>query len=169
MNDYHAMLAAGQSLSLRDASAMSRRSFVKLTGLGGLALAVVPGAAIRAAADNPNKPLTTAQQPGGFVHIAPGGQVTVTVNRLEFGQGSHTGLARVLAEELDADWSTVHAVLAPAGEAFKDPAFGIQMTGGSNSIKNSFTPVSRAWRACALHADQCRCQGMGSARCAGQH
>ena len=116
---------------------MSRRRFIKLTGASGLALGLLPAGA--ATAKDAAGDLKPAQQPGAFLRIDREGVVTIQINRLEFGQGSHTGLARILADELDADWSSVRAELAPAGEAYKDPAFGIQMTGGSNSIQNSFT------------------------------
>jgi len=119
---------------------LTRRRFIRLTGLSGLALGLAPiGARVADAQSGDAVGLKPGQQPEAFLHIAPDGVVTVQINRLEFGQGSHTGLARVLADELDADWSKVRAELAPAGEAYKDPIFGIQMTGGSNSIQNSFT------------------------------
>ncbi len=114
---------------------MSRRSFIKLAGASGLAVGLVSAGGAVDAADE----LKPGERPDAFVRIDQDGVVTVQINRLEFGQGSHTGLARVLAEELDADWNRVRAELAPAGDAYKDPAFGIQMTGGSNSIQNSFT------------------------------
>ncbi|MYI48966.1 MAG: xanthine dehydrogenase family protein molybdopterin-binding subunit [Rhodospirillaceae bacterium] len=119
---------------------MSRRRFIKLTGASGLAIGLVSAGAAGAATPKAGAAkLKPGQQPGAFVHIDPKGVVTIQINRLEFGQGSHTGLARILADELDADWNSVRAELAPAGEAYKDPAFGLQMTGGSNSIQNSFT------------------------------
>ena len=118
---------------------ISRRRFLKLTGVSGLALGLVPASVVRAASsESDTAELKPSQQPNEFLHIAPDGTVTIQINRLEFGQGSHTGLAQVLADELDADWLKVRAELAPAGEAYKDPIFGIQMTGGSNSIQNSF-------------------------------
>ena len=120
---------------------ISRRGFIKLAGASGLALGLAPAGAVRAAASGggDGADLKPNQQPDEFLRIDPDGTVTIRINRLEFGQGSHTGLARVLADELDADWLKVRAELAPAGEAYKDPIFGIQMTGGSNSIQNSFT------------------------------
>ena len=120
---------------------ISRRGFIKLAGASGLALGLAPVGAVRAAASGggDGAELKPNQQPDEFLRIDPDGTVTIRINRLEFGQGSHTGLARVLADELDADWLKVRAELAPAGEAYKDPIFGIQMTGGSNSIQNSFT------------------------------
>ena len=120
---------------------ISRRQFIKLAGASGLALGFVPAGAVRAAASGGGDvaELKPNQQPDEFLRIDPDGTVTIRINRLEFGQGSHTGLARVLADELDADWLKVRAELAPAAEAYKDPIFDIQMTGGSNSIQNSFT------------------------------
>ena len=51
---------------------------------------------------------------GGPV-LAADGTVTVTINRLEFGQGVHTGLAMVLADELDADWAQIGVADVPVG------------------------------------------------------
>src|SRR5437588_1942469 len=76
--------------------------------------------------------------PDAFIHIRPDGRVVIQVNRLEFGQGVHTALPMLLADELDADWSQVVAELAPAADVYKDPLFGIQMVGGSGSIAHSF-------------------------------
>jgi isoquinoline 1-oxidoreductase subunit beta len=114
---------------------MDRRSFIKLTGSGAFALAAVPAAlhAQDAAAE-----LKPQQLPGPFVSIAADGSVTVQVNRLEFGQGVHTSLPMLVAEEMDADWSKVRGALAPAGVPYFDPNFGMQMTGGSNSIRASW-------------------------------
>ena len=82
--------------------------------------------------------LKAGQQPAAFIRIDANGLVTVQANRLEFGQGTLTGLAMIAAEELDADWTQVRAELAPAGEAYKDLGFGIQMTGGSSALANSY-------------------------------
>ena len=79
----------------------------------------------------------TLQQPSAFVRIDVDGTVTVTVNRLEFGQGVLTALPMILAEELDADWRRVRAVHGDADAAYVDPMFGIHLTGGSGSIKRS--------------------------------
>lgn len=117
-------------------AALSRRSFLKITGLagGGLALGIagVESAQAQGAAAKPATP------PQAFLRIAPDNTVTVAVNRLEFGQGVHTALPMALAEELDVDWQNVRAMLAPAGDAYKDPMFGIQMTGGSTALNHSF-------------------------------
>lgn len=122
-------------------AALPRRSFLKLAGVGGLAIGAFPHMAM-AQADGAAKPaggLKPSQQPLAFVQIAPNGEVTVTHNRLEFGQGVQTGLPMILAEELDADWSLVRSKSGTNDAAYHDPVFGMHLTGGSNSIKNSFT------------------------------
>jgi len=110
-------------------AASTRRGFLK--SIGGLVLGfVIPGAGHAAA--------PTPAAPNAFLHIAPDDTVTVMVDRLECGQGVHTALPMLIAEELDADWSRVRAELAPAGDAYKDPLYGIQMTGSSISVAHSF-------------------------------
>ena len=121
-----------------ESSGVSRRTFLK-AGSGlvlGFYVASGGGRFARAiAADAPPKPISA---PNAFLHIAPDNSITIQVNRLEFGQGVHTALPMLIAEELDADWSQVHSALAPAGDAYKDPGFGIQMTGGSTAVKHSW-------------------------------
>ncbi|MCU7372116.1 xanthine dehydrogenase family protein molybdopterin-binding subunit [Paucibacter sp. O1-1] len=136
------MPRALQDLLERDAAdepslALPRRSFLKLAGAGGLALGAYP---LLASAQAPAAAgLKPTQQPSAFVQIAPNGEVTVTINRLEFGQGVQTGLPMILAEELDADWGLVRSRNGSSDPAYLDPMFGLHMTGGSNSIKNSYT------------------------------
>ncbi|GAB2587312.1 xanthine dehydrogenase family protein molybdopterin-binding subunit [Ramlibacter solisilvae] len=115
------------------AAPLERRSFLKL-GAAGFALGVFPLRSSSQTADA----LKPTQQPAAFVQIERDGTTTVAVNRLEFGQGAHTGLAMVLAEELDADWTKVRARHGDASPAYVDPAFGMHLTGGSNSIHNSY-------------------------------
>lgn len=121
-------------------AALPRRSFLKIVGIGGLALGAFPHLALAQEANGAAAaPLKPTQQPSAFVQIAPNGEVTVTINRLEFGQGVQTGLPMILAEELDADWSLVRSRNGNSDAAYMDPNFGIHLTGGSNSIKNSYT------------------------------
>jgi len=141
--DYSEMPRAMQRLLAQAASAdvatLPRRSFLKLAGAGGLALGAFPLLATAQANGAAAGGLKPTQQPSAFVQIAPNGEVTVTINRLEFGQGVQTGLPMILAEELDADWSQVRSKSGTNDMAYADPIFGIHLTGGSQSIKNSFT------------------------------
>jgi len=118
---------------------LARRSFLKIVGIGGLALGAFPHLALAQQDGTAGAALKPQQQPSAFVQIGPDGQITVTINRLEFGQGVQTGLPMILAEELDADWSLVRSRNGNSDAAYQDPIFGLHLTGGSNSIKNSYT------------------------------
>ncbi len=72
----------------------------------------------------------------------------------------------LLAEELDVDWSQVKAELAPAGDAYKDPFFGIQMTGGSSAVTHSwvqYREIGAATRAMLVAAAAAAVEGAGGA------
>ncbi|MDQ0085353.1 isoquinoline 1-oxidoreductase beta subunit [Variovorax boronicumulans] len=143
--DYRELPRAMQRLMVQgltgEAATLPRRSFLKMAGAGGLALGAFPHLAMAQAdgAAQAAGALKPTQQPSAFVQIASNGEVTVTINRLEFGQGVQTGLPMILAEELDADWALVRSRNGSNDAAYVDPLFGINMTGGSHSIKNSFT------------------------------
>ncbi len=84
--------------------------------------------------------------PNAFVRIAPDNTVTIIAKHIEFGQGTYTGLATILAEELDADWSQVRVESAPADAArYNNLLFGaIQGTGGSTAMANSWEQLRKA-------------------------
>src|SRR5580693_10334742 len=83
--------------------------------------------------------------PNAFLRVAPDNTVTVVSKHQEGGQGIYTGLATIIAEELDADWSQVRVEPAPADrDLYKNLQFGSQGTGGSNSIANSYEQYRRA-------------------------
>src|SRR3989449_118956 len=79
--------------------------------------------------------------PNAWLRIGTDGIVTLTIDRSEMGQGSQTGLALILAEELEADWSTIR--LGPMPE---NPAGWprTMRTGGSNAIRSSWEPLRKA-------------------------
>ncbi len=61
------------------------------------------------------------------------------------GQGIWSGLASIVAEELDASWAQVRVEGAPANQAvYKNLVFGLQTTGGSTSIANSWDQLRKA-------------------------
>jgi isoquinoline 1-oxidoreductase subunit beta len=84
--------------------------------------------------------------PNAFVRIAPDNTVTIIAKHIEFGQGTYTGLATILAEELDADWSRVRVESAPADAArYNNLLFGaVQGTGGSTAVANSWEQLRQA-------------------------
>jgi isoquinoline 1-oxidoreductase beta subunit len=83
--------------------------------------------------------------PNAFVRIGTDNTVTVLIKHIEFGQGPFTGLATLVAEELDADWSQVRAEHAPSNqELYKNLFMGIQGTGGSSAVANSYEQMRQA-------------------------
>ncbi|MBA5778576.1 xanthine dehydrogenase family protein molybdopterin-binding subunit [Stappia sp. F7233] len=116
-------------------AAPSRRSFLKLSAgaAGGLLIGLrLPGASGAAMAAEGE-----LAQP--FVHIRADNTVTVIVKHLDKGQGAATGLATLVADELDATHEQVRVEFAPAdAERYKNLFFGVQGTGGSTAIANSF-------------------------------
>src|SRR3954467_12436244 len=77
-----------------------------------------------------------------YIRIRPDGTVVADSSSIEMGQGIHTGLATIVAEELDADFESVRVVNAangagPNGDVYGNPEFGsaFQMTGASNSMR----------------------------------
>jgi isoquinoline 1-oxidoreductase beta subunit len=84
--------------------------------------------------------------PNAFVRVAPDNTVTIIAKHIEFGQGTYTGLATILAEELDADWSQVRVESAPADATrYNNLFFGpVQGTGGSTAMANSWEQLRKA-------------------------
>jgi isoquinoline 1-oxidoreductase beta subunit len=82
---------------------------------------------------------------GAFIRIAEDGAVTVISKHIEFGQGNHAGLAAIVAEELDADWARVKVEQAPANaKLYANLGMGVQGTGGSSAIANSWPQLRKA-------------------------
>src|SRR5918996_2704773 len=99
----------------------------------------------------PGKTVGTAQAsavlaPNAFVRIGADNTVTVMAKHLEMGQGTYTGLATLVAEELDADWAQVRVEGAPAdAKLYNNLLWGpAQGTGGSTAMANSFEQLRRA-------------------------
>lgn len=118
---------------------LSRRAFLKTAAAGAAVLAVGVNARGVLAAGN----VQTVVNP--FVVIDRDGVVTVIIKHFEMGQGTTTGLATLVAEEIDADWNKLEIDFAPAdGEKYKNLFWGMQGTGGSSAIANSFTQYRQA-------------------------
>ncbi|GMG84602.1 xanthine dehydrogenase family protein molybdopterin-binding subunit [Paralimibaculum aggregatum] len=83
--------------------------------------------------------------PNAFIRVAPDNTVTVLIKHIEFGQGPMTGLATLVAEEMDASWDQMRAEHAPSDpQIYANLAFGIQGTGGSTAIANAYLQMRRA-------------------------
>lgn len=118
-----------------------------LQGMAGLVLGLcLPlGGARAAGSASGAKAAAQPFAPNAFVRIAPDSSVTVLIKHIEFGQGPFTGLTTILAEELDADWAQMRAEHAPANpELYKNLFFGMQGTGGSTAVANSWEQMRKA-------------------------
>jgi isoquinoline 1-oxidoreductase subunit beta len=126
------------------AAGSTRRSFMK--GSAAVAGALIIGAHVPLAGKARAATLKDPPAPNAFVKIAPDNSVTVMIKHLDKGQGVTTGLATIVAEELDADWSQMNASFAPADAAlYNNLYFGpVQGTGGSTSIANSWMQLRQA-------------------------
>ena len=110
----------------------------------------------------------------GWVKIAPDDTVTIIMAKAEMGQGIHTALAMILAEELDCDWSRVRVEHSPIDRIYNNVSaiveglpfrpesdgrvarstkwmtaklvreIGIMMTGGSSSVRDLWMPMREA-------------------------
>jgi isoquinoline 1-oxidoreductase subunit beta len=119
----------------------SRRAFLKLGGAGALVVGfVLPTSGGRALAASAAPSFT----PNAYLRITPDGIVTVVCGSSEMGQGVHTAIPMLLAEELDADWGRIRLEQAPVDPAFINPMFGIQATGGSTTVRAHWDPLRKA-------------------------
>ena len=125
---------------------VSRRDFVRVgVAVGGGLLVTVYGCGPKDAA-TPVAGAAGLFEPNAFVQIDGSGNVLVLSKHLEMGQGTYTGLATLIADELDADWSRVRVEGAPAdAKKYGNAGFGgMQGTGGSNAIASSFEQHRKA-------------------------
>lgn len=127
------------------AARVSRREFVTATAAAGILLGFridLVGAAGPPAASGAG----TASDftPNAFIRISRNNLVTILVNKSEMGQGIYTSLPMLIAEELEVDLRTVKVVAAPVGAAYAHPQFGMQFTGGSQSVASEWERFRQA-------------------------
>ncbi|MBP2294972.1 xanthine dehydrogenase family protein molybdopterin-binding subunit [Azospirillum rugosum] len=134
---------------------LSRRGFLKASALvgGGLAIGLLsPDGLSAALAQGADKPLPP---PDFFVRVGADDIVTVIVNKTEMGQGVYTGIAMLVAEELEADWSKIRVETAPVNEIYRSARNGMQLTSGSSSMASSwdvYRPAGAALRTMLIAA-----------------
>ena len=138
-------MKAINDMSKAGAHSISRRLFLKKTATvgAGFTLAMsLPFAQAARQAPLADQADTIAN---AFVRISPDNSVTIIIKHAEFGQGVFTGLATIVAEEMDADWTQIVAEAAPADKALYSNLFlGAQLTGGSTAIANSYAQMREA-------------------------
>ena len=128
----------------------SRRGFLKTSAVvgGGLMLSFhIPR--IAQATDAVSVP-TTAEV-NAWVVVRPDDTVVIRIARSEMGQGTLTGLAQLVAEELDCDWSRVTTEYPTPGQNLKrNRVWGSFSTGGSQGIRQSNEYVRKGGAAARL-------------------
>jgi isoquinoline 1-oxidoreductase beta subunit len=124
---------------------VTRRDFLKksLAGAGlTIAVSITPfGHKIFARGESEKE---ISFKPSVWLQISPDNTITVSVNKSEMGQGVYTSLPMIVAEELDADWKQITVKSAPANDAYNDPVWGSQGTGGSTSIRHMHDTLQKA-------------------------
>ena len=87
---------------------------------------------------------TNTFAPNAWLRITPDNKITVICGSAEMGQGVLTAIPMMVAEELDADWKQVGVEQAPVDQAYNNPMFGMQATGGSTTVRAHWLPVRQA-------------------------
>jgi isoquinoline 1-oxidoreductase beta subunit len=122
-------------------NAFTRRQFLQAGGAGALTIPFTVPAVSRAAGAASAK---AAFKPNAYLRITPDERVTVICGSSEMGQGVLTSIPMLVAEELDADWKRVSVEQAPVDQAYANPMFGMQATGGSTTIRAHWEPMRKA-------------------------
>jgi isoquinoline 1-oxidoreductase beta subunit len=110
---------------------MDRRDFIQVTGTIGAGLVIgfrIP-------------PTPASFKPNAWLQVGTDGAVTLTIDKSEMGEGNHTALAMIIADELDADWSRVKVGPVPENPAGWSRRMS---TGGSTSVRTSWDILRKA-------------------------
>jgi isoquinoline 1-oxidoreductase beta subunit len=136
---------------------MNRRTFIASSAAvgGGLALGFnLPfGPTVVRAADG-------SPEVNAWVVIRPDDTVVIRIARSEMGQGSLTGLAQLVAEELECDWAKVTTEYPTPGQSVaRNRAWGDFSTGGSRGIRMSHDYVRKGGAAARMMLVQAAADG----------
>ncbi|MGD8362688.1 MAG: molybdopterin-dependent oxidoreductase [Gemmatimonadota bacterium] len=117
---------------------LSRRSFLKTTGLAGTGLVVGFHIPLLEACASPQG---TGFKPNAWIWVNPDGLVHVVYDEHEMGQGSSTGFLKIVAEEMEASWDKLVWEPVPT-----DPSTWVRTisTGGSTTIRLGWDPIRTA-------------------------
>jgi isoquinoline 1-oxidoreductase subunit beta len=133
------------NLTIKSAPSLGRREFLKgaATVGGGLILGVAIPLVMRPSLAASATAHTFA--PNAFIRVDRQGIVTLMMPMAEMGQGVHTALAMLLAEELEVSLEQVKLEQAPSDDSlYANPILHIQSTGASTSIRAFWTPLRQA-------------------------
>ena len=95
-----------------------------------------------------------AFRPSAYIEIGTDGRVTFTIGKSEMGQGTLTGIAQLIADELGCDWSGIEIVQAEAAPAFGFPFNGFMITGGSSGLRTEWVRMRQMGAAARMMLEQ---------------
>ncbi len=126
---------------MSDRSGFSRRDFVRTGAAAGAGLVIgfhLPGARVVAGATSAALP---PFEPNAWIRVGTDGLISIIVDEAEMGQGSQTAVPQMIADELEADWSSIRVLPPPV-----DPSSWIRTisTGGSTTVRQGWEPLRRA-------------------------
>jgi isoquinoline 1-oxidoreductase beta subunit len=121
-------------------TSISRRTFLKATGLT-IAVSVTP---LGFSLMNASAQKEGSFKPNVWFEITPDNKITMTIGQSEMGQGTHTALGMIIADELEANWKQVRIQQGPASDAFTNPAMGEQISVLSSSVRGFYEPLRKA-------------------------
>jgi isoquinoline 1-oxidoreductase beta subunit len=133
---------------------VSRRTFLQSAALTGGVFLLDIRAPLRAADGS------VAEIIAGWIRIDPDGGLCLLVNATEMGQGAKSGLAQILAEELELDWSQVRVDFAPIDREHYG-MWETYQTGGSGSVRGMFERLRKAGAAARTMLLQAAAQRWG--------
>lgn len=116
---------------------ISRRSFLKVSGLTGVALSLgfyFPSQAKAATIIKTSEAPNFGVELNSWIHIDTAGKVTLFSHRAEMGQGVFQAIPQMIAEELEVNLNEVNIVFAQGD----NKKYGSQITGGSSTISGSY-------------------------------
>ena len=117
---------------------VSRRNFIVSSSALGLSLGVLGGCSANETKEPDYSALPANPEVNAWVHIHHDDTVAVRIVRSEMGQGTSTGLAQLVAEELECDWDKVTVEFPTPGESLaRDRVWGSFATGGSQGVRGS--------------------------------
>ncbi|MBL8643230.1 MAG: xanthine dehydrogenase family protein molybdopterin-binding subunit [Rhodospirillaceae bacterium] len=128
-----------KDMTTTDASQVSRRNAMTVSAAAGGGLVLGFALPVITAEDKVLAAVPKATDINAFVRIGTDNSITITTAKTEMGQGSLTGIAMLVAEELAADWRAIRIETAPSL-----PQYGTMGTGGSGSITSTFEPMRKA-------------------------
>lgn len=118
-------------------SSLSRRNFIRLSGMAGTALSLgfyLPAKAKEIEVIKTSTAENLGIEMNAWISIDTSGKVTVINHRAEMGQGSFQSVPQIIAEELEVDLNSINIVFAQGNSS----KYGSQITGGSSTIRANY-------------------------------